>query len=71
MGSLGPRGFGGFGSPGFAGGMTGGAGGGARGGVFGGPPPQRGSSDSVASELRELNRKLERLISALEQTARR
>jgi hypothetical protein len=69
--SRGPRGFGGFGPPGFGGGTSGGPGGGGRGAGSGGPPAQRESSDRIASELRELNGKLERLISALEQIARR
>ena len=69
--SRGPRGFSGFGPPGFAGGMTSRAAGGPRGGGFGGPPASRSSSDRVAGELRELNGKLERLISTLERIAQR
>jgi hypothetical protein len=67
----GPRGFGGFGPPGFAGGISGGPGGGARGGRFGGPPPQGAGSGAIASELRELNSKLDRLTSAVERISQR
>jgi hypothetical protein len=67
----GPRGFGGFGPPGFAGGISGGPRGGGRGGSFAGPPPQRASTGAIASELRELNGKLDRLTSALERLSQR
>jgi hypothetical protein len=67
----GPRGFGGFGPPGFAGGISGRPRGGERGGSFAGPPPQRTSSGAIASELREMNGKLDRLTSALERISQR
>jgi hypothetical protein len=70
--SRGPRGFGAMGPPGFAGGISSRVGGGSRGGGgFGGPPTRRPSSDSIADELRELNGKLDRLISALERRSQR
>jgi len=68
-GMRGPRG--GFGPSGFAGGISGGPRGGARGGGFGSPPAQRTGSNAIASELREMNNKLDRLTSALERISQR
>jgi hypothetical protein len=70
-GSRGPRGFGGFGPPGFGGGIISGVGRDSGGTGIGGSPSQRARSGTIASELRELNNKLDRLTSALERLSQR